>query len=144
MKTYMEERYKRTKKNIIKGSIIGLLLFLLLLSVYYSSNFLQDSNKVEIKKHDFVCGNLGKYYPIEDLITVFPSISDVRNEIEQIWRIRITEMRGNETKARQWDDRGVICQVSFEGCSDDMLYCNDMKMLVPVNYTEWEIWYYGS
>jgi len=140
------------KKNyILLYSISIILLIILFYILLIFSNKFKTKNKQEINQtktqkelityEEFVCNNLEKI--VNKTLYVYPEIINRKRELEQDWYFRVVEINGNESKVynNMHDENGVMCSIDTEVCEITYLYCMDIKMIVPINYTQWEKWY---
>ena len=95
------------------------------------------------EKHETVCANLEKQ-DINGTLDIYPAVFSIKNMIEQDWMFRLPFINGSSSKPRMWDGNGVMCEMQAELCDITHLYCMDIRMIVPVNYTEYDEWIYNG
>ena len=91
----------------------------------------------EVPKYDFVCQNL------DNNGSVFDEVIKSKSLFENTIGMRAVNIFGGEAEAMQWDDFGVMCNVPAQACQAEFVFCFDINLIVPVNYTEWDYWYYN-
>lgn len=127
------------KARIMK--IIGvslMVLGILIIIISIKKTYFQPHNNLNVTYQQQVCNNLEKV--INDTTYIYPEIVNVKTLIETDLGFIVTNINGRNISARMWNSEGVSCQFEAEICRPDYLYCLDIKMLVPINYTEWEMW----
>ena len=74
---------------------------------------------------------------------VFPEIIKSKTEVENSLNMNVIEIYGDEITPREGmnDDKGVSCNVPIEACTNGYVFCLQLSMVVPINYTEYEVWY---
>jgi len=110
--------------------VVSLMLFYIFWS-YATRDPIQDIES-------FVCSNLEKEEG--EHVLIYYSIIRTKTIIQNELKYSIEYINGEESEPLQFDKGGVICSMPAKMC--DYLYCVNIDMLVPVNYTEWNAWYY--
>ena len=85
-----------------------------------------------------VCNNLEKV--VNNSLMIYPEIYKSKSDLEATWNFRVIGLDGRNITARQWDEEGVMCQMNVELCEVTYKFCMDVRMMIPVNYTEWNNW----
>lgn len=141
----MTEEKTETKEEVAKRRFKVLMIFLcsfvllattVALITYWGAN--QTVKEEIIPLEIEVCDNLDKIH--ENTIYLYPSILEIKAGIERAGE-RVTNMQGNNVKVYSFDEYGVSCIMPAKICNYEVSYCLDIEMLIPVNYTEWDIWY---
>jgi len=105
--------------------------------IFNPENFKEQP--INTTKEVMVCNNLEKLD--NTTLHIYPEIINRKNLLEADWYFRIVDIKGNTSIPRQWDNNGVMCQMNAEMCTLGYTYCLDIKIIIPVNYTEWDTWY---
>lgn len=84
-----------------------------------------------------ICSNL------DNGTAVYYEVINSKTAVEKSLNMRVVNIYGNQTSPRFWDNQGVMCNVGIEACQPQYVFCMQMSMVVPVNYTEYEEWYNG-
>lgn len=138
----MEEQQPVVKKKLftISNIVLTLLVVVLLaiLTIIIRGSMIR-ADTINESKSTMVCNNL-EMLNANNNIEVFPDLITRKTEVEKAYGGRITEIYGNTTKAKMFNVFGVMCQVNIELCDNGYVICQDLKMVVPVNYTEWQTW----
>lgn len=119
---------------VIIGIVLLIFLFVVSLPTYTDLHL----KPINISYEEKVCMNLDNGH------AVFPEVMQRKRDIEDSLKMNIINIYGNETKARMWDKEGVMCNIGGEICHPDYLFCFHITMVVPINYTLWEQWYYNE
>jgi len=84
----------------------------------------------------FVCEHLQKMVDGEPVI--YHAIVTSKYDLEDRLGLKAEGIYGESSQAIQWDEEGVICGMDVDMC--EVLFCLNVQMMIPVNYTEWEKW----
>ena len=98
-------------------------------------NFFSKNTEINLTSPYFVCDNLDKN------TSVFPEVIVQMRELESAFSLHTFDIFGNQSVPKMFNAFGVMCEMPVELCEDNYLFCLDVKMIVPVNYTEFEVWY---
>jgi len=85
---------------------------------------------------DFVCSNLEK--DSIDGVRVYPAVITSKYVVEESLGLQVTDIDGDSSVATQFDTEGVMCGIDTSACNS--MWCLQVQMLVPINYTEWNKW----
>jgi hypothetical protein len=84
-----------------------------------------------------VCSNLDKDG------SVYKEIPASMQAVEQTAKMKVVDVWANTSKPKMWNNDGVMCEIDAQACQPQYVFCMDIKLIVPVNYTEYEAWYNG-
>jgi len=97
-------------------------------------NFFTKNTEINLTPY-FVCDNLDKN------TSVFPAVISQMRELESSLGLHTFDIFGNQSVPKMFNNYGVMCEVPVQLCEENYLFCLDVKMIVPVNYTEYQTWY---
>lgn len=117
---------------------IGALWYYGIFAEWATSNTDFSDDVTGEKYATYVCNNL------DNGTAIFKSIVDTKFAVEESLSMSVKNIYGGNTSARMWDTNGVMCNVLAEVCHPQYLFCFKIDMVVPVNYTEWEVWNNGT
>lgn len=118
-------------------AILVILIFIVALIYFGASKFTLNSKNWWLDEPNKVCNNLEKI--VNNELVIYPEIIIQRALIERDWNFKVINIDGKTVKARQYDNDGVMCEMKAELC-DYNYFCFDVKMLIPINYTEHRAW----
>lgn len=128
---------EKSTKNFLKDILLffSFVIFVILVMILLKHLDKTDEETKEV----MVCNNLEKID--NNTLSVYPEVVKERVYLEQTYLFKIANIDGKNITPSTWDYNGVMCSFNIEMCSD---FCFDARMIVSVNYKEWEEWFYGT
>lgn len=129
----MEQKSERHQKKKLIFSVIVLLILVLILS--WASIEMWKYKQTRGSK---VCLNLYKDIG-EKVNIIYPAVENTVRDVERGWGMNILSVKTDLVSVKSENSDGVVCEFPVDACVENM-YCMELKMLVPINYTEFNIW----